>query len=250
MQLTLNNLADALLAGGHAAAVENFFFTQDWDVPIYPEALVQVEVAKALRERLNFSSIELEASTERIVMAASGRSPLDSQFPDIGREGKFDIVCWNTFVPQVFVEVKDQVGSSGDGVVSDMLRMQEVLKIAHRWGPSAPQSKLPRYGGALYFVGRSSKQYKKPRHLASQFIPFADRTVATIVTNLMKVVDKTRFDLLVKKARVADSAKDGPPNIELVGTEDEETVSGSEQFTYCVACVLLERPALGTQVLP
>jgi hypothetical protein len=161
MKLTPNSLADALIAGGHAAALENFFLAQDWDVPIFPEALVQVETARVLREQLNFSSVELEASTERIAGAASGRSPSDSLFPDIEREGKIDIVCWNSFVPQVFVEVKDQVGSSGDGIVADMLRMQAVLKIAHKWGSNALGGQLPRYGAVLYFVGKNSKQYKK-----------------------------------------------------------------------------------------
>ncbi|WP_370678851.1 hypothetical protein [Comamonas sp. GB3 AK4-5] len=241
VNLTPDALADVLLLGGHAAAVENFLLTNDEDAPVYPEALVHVEVARMLRERLNFSSIELEATTERLVCAASGRSPGDPDFPDIGRDGKFDIVCWNGFVPQVFVEVKDQISGADDGIVADMLRMQSMLQIVHRWGPRAPHTKVSRYAAVLYFVGKNTDQYKKKRHLASQFIPFANRSVNTTVRNIRRVVDSSRFDLLVKKTRVHDSAKDAPPNLELVGTAEEETVSGSEQLTYCVVCVLRER---------
>ena len=135
------------------------------------------------------------------------------------------------------MEVKDQIGGADDGVVADVLRIQELLSISHRWGETSPQARTPRFGAVLYYVGKNSQQYKKGRHLAAQFIPFAERTVATSLKNIRKVVDVSRFDLLVKKSRVVDSAKDGAPNPELVGTEDEETVSGSEQFTYCVACV-------------
>lgn len=241
LDLTPDALADVLLSGGHAAAVENLLLTNDEDAPVYPEALVHVEVARMLREKLSFSAIELEAATERIVRAASGRSPSDPDFPDIGRDGKFDIVCWNGFVPQVFVEVKDQISGADDGIVADMLRMQSMLQIAHRWGPSAPHAKVSRYAAVLYFVGKNAKQYRKGRHLASQFITFADRSVETTVSNMRRVVDSSRFDLLVKRARVIDSAKEAPPDPELVGTAEEETVSGSEQFTYCVACVLRER---------
>jgi hypothetical protein len=128
--------------------------------------------------------------------------------------------------------------SFGDGVVTDMLRMQQVLNISHKWEQDSPQSMTPRYAAAVYFVGKNAKQYKKGRHLASQFVPFAERTVSTTVGHIRKGVDASRYDLLVKKARVGDSAKEGPPDPELVGTADEETVSGSEQFTYCVVCVL------------
>jgi Holliday junction resolvase-like predicted endonuclease len=237
--ITAEILADALLTGGRAAAAENFLLSQDADVPIFPEALVQVEVARALRE-LNFSSIEMEAATDRIVKIASGRKSDDLEFPDIGRVGEIDIVCWHDFVPQVFVEVKDQISGSDDGIVADMLRLQELLRIAHRWGGNSPQVHIPRYGAVVYYVGKNNGQYKKGRHLTSQLIPFANRTVATSLKNLRKIVDETRFTLLTKKVRVADSAKDGRPRPELVGTEDEETVSGDEQLTYCVVCVLFE----------
>lgn len=245
MMITPDNLADALLAGGHAAAQENFLLSQDADVPVFPEALVQVEAARALRERLSFDSIEMEAATERIVRAASGRKPCDPDFPEIERVGEIDIVCWQAFAPQVFVEVKDQISGSDDGIVADMLRLQALLRIVHRWGAKGPHARIPRYGAVLYFVGKNAQQYKKGRHLASQFIPFADRSVATSLKNVRKVIDETKFTLLTKKARVLDSAKDGPPNPELVGTEDEDTVSGAEQFTYCVACVLFESATKG-----
>ncbi|MHC3915111.1 hypothetical protein ACI0FN_01074 [Alcaligenes nematophilus] len=239
--LTADTLADVLLHGGYAAAAENFLLTENEDAPIYPEALVLVEVARMLRNKLHFTAIELEARTERIVRAASGLKPCDVNFPDIGRDGKFDIVCWHSVVPQVLVEVKDQISGVDDGIVSDMLRMQSTLQIAHRWGERAAHNKIPRYGAVLYFVGKNSKQYKKERNLASQFIPFADRTVATTVSNINKVIDTSRFKLLMKKVRVVDSAKSDCPNPEYIGTSDEETVSGSEQFTYCVACVLQEK---------
>lgn len=240
VSITADNLADALLAGGHAAAQENFLLSQDDDVPIFPEALVQVEVARALRERLNFSGIEMEAATERIVRAASGRKPDDPNFPNIERVGEIDIVCWQHFVPQVFVEVKDQITGSDDGIVADALRLQALLRIVHKWGVSAPQARVPRFGAILYFVGKNAQQYKKGRHLAAQFIPFANRSVTTSLENVRKVIDESKFTLITKKSRVLDSAKDGPPNPELVGTADEDTVSGAEQFTYCVACVISE----------
>lgn len=239
MTITAENLADVLLTGGQSAAAENFLLSQDADVPIFPEALVQVEVARALRD-LKFSSIEMEAATDRIVKVASGRKPDDCEFPDIGRVGEIDIVCWNNFVPQVFVEVKDQISGSDDGIVADTLRLQELLRIVHRWGVNTPQVRVPRYGAIVYYVGKNAGQYKKGRHLTSQLIPFANRTVATSLKNVRKIVDQTRFTLLTKKIRVVDSAKDGPPSPELVGTEDEETVSGAEQLTYCVVCVLFE----------
>jgi Holliday junction resolvase-like predicted endonuclease len=237
--ITAEILADALLVGGRTAAAENFLLSQDADVPIFPESLVQVEVAKALR-KLKFSGIEMEAATDRIVTAATGRTANDSDFPDIGRVGEIDIVCWNEWVPQVFVEVKDQISGSDDGIVADMLRLQEILRIAHRWGRNAPQAKVPRFGAIVYYVGKNAGQYTKGRHLASQLIPFASRTIATSLKNVQKIVDNTCFTLLTKNVRVADSAKDEPPRPELFGTEDEETVSGAEQLTYCVVGVLSE----------
>lgn len=45
----------------------NFHLTDDADVPIFPEALVQVEVARALRKLLGFSAIEMEAATEGFI---------------------------------------------------------------------------------------------------------------------------------------------------------------------------------------
>ncbi len=244
MKVTAESLANALLHGGRAAAVENFLLSQDADVPIYPESLVQVEVAKALRDRLHLTGIELEASTERIVRAASGRKFGDPLYPSLTRPGEIDIVGWLHVVPQVFVEVKDQISGTDDGVVADVLRIQELLSISHRWGEAGPQARTPRFGAVLYYVGKNSQQYKKGRHLAAQFIPFADRTVDTSLMNIRKVVDATRFELLIKKIRVVDSAKDGAPDPELVGTADEESVSGSEQFTYCVACVVNERDVI------
>lgn len=127
LNLTPDLLADVLLLGGRAAA-ENFFLTNDEHAPIYPEALVQVEVARMLRNKLSFSAIELEATTERIVRAASGLSPSDPSFPCIGRNGKLDIVCWSYIVPQVFVEVKDQISGVNDGIVADILQMQSMLQ--------------------------------------------------------------------------------------------------------------------------
>jgi hypothetical protein len=134
--------------------------------------------------------------------------------------------------------VKDQITGTDDGVASDVQRMQELLSITHRWGGSAPQSRLRRYAAVVYFVGKSASQYKKGRHLASQFMPFADRTVATSLKNLHKVLDKTKFHSLVRKQRVVDSAIEGSPDPELVGTQDEELVSGLERFTYCVCVVI------------
>jgi Holliday junction resolvase-like predicted endonuclease len=241
VNLTSVDVADTLLAGGYAAAHENFLLSQDPDVPIFPEALVQVEVARALK-RLHFSSIELEANTERIARATSGRKPCDEDFPDTGRPGEIDIVCWQSFVPQVFVEVKDQISGSDDGLVADMLRMQQLLSIVHRWGADNPMNRIARYGSVLYYVGKNAVNYKKARHLASQFIPFADRSVSTSLANLRKVVDNSKYTLLTKKIRVIDSAKDSPPEPELVGTEEEEMASGHEQFTYCVVCVLSKLP--------
>lgn len=238
ISITADNLADALLAGGYSAAQENFLLSQDADVPIFPEALVQVEVAKALRDRLAFTGIEMEAATEGIVRAASGRKPDDPDFPNIGRIGKIDIVCWQHFIPQVFVEVKDQISGTDDGIVADAERLQALLGIVHKWGEKGPHARTPVFGGILYFVGKNSQQYKHGRHLASQFIPYADRSVTTSVKKVRQVIDESKFNLIIKKSRVLDSAKDSPAKPELIGTIDEETVSGSEQFTYCVACVL------------
>jgi hypothetical protein len=243
MTLTADQLADALLKGGQRAAVENFLLSGDPDVPIFPEALVQVEVAKALRDHLNLSSVELEATTERLLQAASGRALGDPERPCVTRPGEIDIVGWSHFVPQVLVEVKDQIGGTDDGIVADALRIQELLSITHRWGEDAPHSKLPRFGALLYYVGKNSQQYERGRHLASQFIPFADRTVESSLKNIRKILDTARYSMLVKKARVVDSARDAGPDPELVGTQDEEQVSNKEQFTYCVVCVL---HALGT----
>lgn len=235
MTLTADALANALLKGGQAAALLNFELSGDPDVPIHPESLVQVAVAQALRDELQLASVELEVDTERLVQAASGRGLSDPSFPQDIREGRVDIVGWSTLLPQVFVEVKDQISGTDDGIVADILRVQELMSIPHKLGLN---SKLPRFGAVLYFVGKNSREYRKGRHLASQFIPYADRTVATSLKNVQRVIDISRFRLLVKKLRVLDSAADGPPDPLLVNTEFEETVSGREQFTYCVVCVL------------
>jgi hypothetical protein len=241
--LTAENLADALLFGGHLASAENFMLSEDADVPIYPEALVQVEVAKALKERLQFSHVELEANTEALAKAASGLNLGHPNFPAIGRHGCVDIVCWWHVVPQVFVEVKDQINGTDDGVVADVLRLQEFLRIPHRWGANSPQARIPHFGAILYYVGKNSQQYKRGRHLASQFLTYSKRSVETSLSNLRNAVDQSAFDLLVKHARVVDSAKNGPPDSTLVATEDEETVSGHEQFTVCIACVISPKAA-------
>ena len=52
------------------------------------------------------------------------------------------------------------------------------------------------------------------------------------------VLDSTAFDFEFKVERVIDSAKNGPPDAALIGTEHEETLSGHEQFTQCVVVVI------------
>ena len=236
--LTSGMLIESLLAGGRSAAYENFMLRDDEDAPIYPESIVQVEVAKVLKKRIRFSSVELEADTEKIAATASGFIPTAKGFPDVGRHGYFDIVCWQTPVPQVYVEVKDQLSGTDDGIVSDLARLQEFLKITHRLGEKAIGHKLPRFGALLYFVGKNSQKYKNGRHLAAQFEKPSAKTVHTTIEKLKSVLDTTAFDFEFKVERVIDSAKNGPPDAALIGTEHEETLSGHEQFTQCVVVVI------------
>lgn len=242
-QISPEDLLAALLKAGAQAAFENFQLADDFDMPVFPESIVQVEVAKSLRTSFRFEQVELEATTGRLAQAMSGRAPAHAAFPSIDRPGEVDVVCWEAFGPQVLVEVKDQINGTDDGLREDLVRLQQFLDIVHKWAkPGDVWPKWPVYGALVFFVGKNAAQYKKDRYLAAHFLPFADRTVDTAVTKLEALVDKTKFKLIFDKRRVVDSAKDGPPPPDTIGTEFEETVSGKEQFTYCVACVLHRLP--------
>lgn len=261
MHLSVDAVLETLLNAGRNAAFELFELAGDEDVPVYPESLVHVHVARALRDELKLSNIEMEANTEDVLKAASGYSSKSKDFPIIKRPGRIDVVGWEGFRPRLFVEVKDEVGSSGDGIVEDLERLIEISLITHRWerraGDPAPTDlrersrhlpQVQRFCGLIYFVGRNAVDYKTRPHLASQFLPRVNRTIQTTLGKLQKVTDAVGFKLQSSAVRVKDSAKDGPPDPTTVGTEFEETVSGNEQFTMCVACVAYS-PVPAAQVL-
>jgi hypothetical protein len=251
MEMSANAVLQALLKAGRNAALEVFELADDEDVPVYPESLVHVHVARALRDELKLSSIEMEAATGDVLKAASGYASDSKDFPVISRSGRIDVVGWEGFFPRLFVEVKDEVGSSGDGIVEDLQRLIEFANVTHRFERKAsatvPQDSVERsrhlpsaqrFCGIIYFVGRNAANFKNRPHLASQFLPRAQQTIDTTLGKLQKIADAAGFELLSGVRRVKDSAKDGPPDPETIGTEFEETVSGREQFTMCVACVV------------
>lgn len=201
---------------------------------------MQVEVAKALNRRFGFDRVELESCTVRLARVMSGIHPKHASFPKIERHGKVDIVCWQAMAPQILIEVKDQITGTDDGLIEDLCRLQDFLKIEHKWNKrkrTAPWLNLPQYGVLVFFVGKNSESYKNDRYLASHFEPNADKTVETVIKKLKKHVSPS-FNIDWAKTRVLDSAKDGPGDPRAIGTELEEELSGKEQFTYCIVCVL------------
>lgn len=246
LPIDAGTLIDALLAAGAEAAYQNFLLAQDFDVPIFPESIVQVHSAASLNERFSFSSVALEVSTRHVAQQLSGHAPGHDKFPIILRDGeedtsgRIDLVCHQAFGPQVLLEVKDQISGTDDGLLEDLNRLQQLLRVEHKWSEQGvtARSLSPRFGALHFFIGKNAQQYRSGRFLASDMGRFADRTVNTVLAKLRAAVDSTAFELNSGTRRVIDSAKNGPPDPRNIGTEYEETVSGAEQFTYCVACVL------------
>ncbi|RYG86065.1 MAG: hypothetical protein EON58_22170, partial [Alphaproteobacteria bacterium] len=203
--LTSQDVLTALLSAGlEAVYTHQMLVGDDLDVPLYPEALVQVEVAKSLKTSLQFAQVELEAST-KILEASLHRGEPTSPF--CSNQGEIDIVCWQWNGPQLFVEVKDEINNTDDGLIKDVERLQQLLAIRK---DSATQN-FPLFGGLLFYSSRKSPPIRG-KHLTSQFLPMVAKELDKTIQRIKSRVDLVRFTFVHDVREIPNSAiPDGTP---------------------------------------
>lgn len=232
MQLTKDDFLKGLARAAYAVSVQNLFLTDDSDAPISPESLVQIVVAQSLKDSFPGLSIGFESST----------SDLESEFSKEGnisceRQGSVDIVCRYGSEPLAVIEVKYQLTGTNDGLVSDVVRLQQLLALRHRFFPKYRFQ----FGGIVSYVTKSATQYEPPKYFDHEFERYAGRSVKTVEKNIKAALNATSFDIAFLSGRCVDSSKDGEKPDDLVGTEFEDEISGAERMTKYLVAVISHR---------
>lgn len=226
-----SQLLNALSTAAKAVAVDKLILTDDFNGPIYPEALVQVAAAMSLKKQLPHLALKLEYSTRTLEEELRGTK---AECDLCLKPGRVDIAIWSSSKPIAVIEVKDQLANSDDGLVKDVERIQKLLDIEHR----KIGTNLLEFGGAIAYVGKSCKQYKEYKYFDQDLENYSERSVETVKQRMRDTIDCTKYKIIFQHGRCIDSSKDSKNTDLQKGTEFEETISGEEHMTKYVVAVI------------